>query len=169
MANLMFPLRPPEPSLLPLWIDTVFRNPRYGTWTPTITFATPGDLSVVYSLRDGRYYVFGMMKLVVFNIVTSTFTHTTASGNLQITGNPFTAINLGVGGTFFVGMGNFSSWRGITKANYTQVVPRIAENTTIMSADASGSAQTPATIATGDMPTGGTVVFRGFVFFPAFD
>lgn len=62
-------------------------------WTPTVTFVTPGDVSVVYSVRIGRYIKIGQFVIVWFQIQTSTFTHTTASGSLLITGLPFTPTN----------------------------------------------------------------------------
>ena len=60
-----------------------------GTWTPVITFTTPGDLSVVYSSQRGDYTKIGRMVQLQCSIVTTTFTHTTASGALRITGIPF--------------------------------------------------------------------------------
>ena len=62
-----------------------------GTWTPTLTTATPGDLSVAYSQRIGSYIQIGKLVIVWLNVATSTFTWTTASGILQITGLPFTS------------------------------------------------------------------------------
>lgn len=61
-----------------------------GTWTPAVTFATAGNLSVSYAVQAGRYSVVGDM---VYVDVTLTFTPTfsTASGNLIITGLPVAA------------------------------------------------------------------------------
>ena len=61
------------------------------TWVPTLTFATPGDLSVVYSLRIGNYQKIGRWVHCIAELATSTWTHTTASGNFQVTGLPFAA------------------------------------------------------------------------------
>lgn len=61
-----------------------------GTWTPAITFATPGDLAVTYSTQTGQFFRIGAMVFVQFQITTSAFTHTTAAGNLRITGLPYT-------------------------------------------------------------------------------
>jgi hypothetical protein len=60
-----------------------------GTWTPVITFVTPGNVSVVYSLRSGNYTKIGNTVNIHCLLSTSTFTHTTASGNFEITGIPF--------------------------------------------------------------------------------
>ena len=58
-----------------------------GTWTPTITFVTAGDLSVVYTAQIGRWsYQNGWMYL--YAQLAFTPTYTTASGNFQIRGQP---------------------------------------------------------------------------------
>lgn len=59
-----------------------------GTWTVGITFATPGDLSVVYSTQSGRYTKIGRAFLYDGMATTTTFTYTTATGNLRISGLP---------------------------------------------------------------------------------
>lgn len=59
-------------------------------WTPVFTFATPGNLSVVYTTQVGNYSRIG-------NIITANFqlsftpTFTTATGNVTITGLPVTS------------------------------------------------------------------------------
>jgi len=128
-----------------------------GTWVPTITFDTPGDLSVVYTTQFGIYRKIGTLIHVAFNIATSTFTHTTAAGNLHIS-LPFQpattpAINQRTGTLYF---------QGITKVNYTQFVvsfENLAGPFAIV--DASGSAQALSVVTAADMPTGGTVELRG--------
>lgn len=127
-----------------------------GTWTPVLTFATPGNLVVAYSLQSGSYTKIGRMVNLQFTIRTSTFTHTTASGSLQITGLPFTSGTLSIGST---------NWRGITKANFTDVSPRSDSASALLTMMISGSGQATTTVATGDMPTGGTVEFFGQVTF----
>lgn len=62
-----------------------------GTFTPTLTAATPGDINVVYSTRTGVYTKIGNLVNWEIVIVTSTFTWTTASGAINITGLPFAA------------------------------------------------------------------------------
>lgn len=59
------------------------------TWTPVVTFATPGDLDIVYSVQKGNYIRIKNTVKVTFYIFSSTFTHTTASGILTLTGLPF--------------------------------------------------------------------------------
>jgi len=123
-----------------------------GTWTPVLTFATPGNLNVVYSVQVGRYIKIGRMVTLVGQVTTSTFTHTTASGDCNITGAPFAAVNV----TDINATGPLT-WGGITKASYTNAVIRIVANTSVLSVAMSGSGQGVSIVGTGDMPTGGTV------------
>lgn len=121
-----------------------------GTWTPVLTFATPGNLSVAYTAQSGSYTKIGRQVFLTCNLITSSFTHTTASGNLQVTGLPFTS-----SGSFsFVGV---LEWGGITKANYTQVNCAVGAAATTMTFTASGSGQSVSSVTTADCPTGGTM------------
>lgn len=61
-----------------------------GTFTPTFTFATPGNLAVSYTARVGQYTKIGNVVSVEINLSFGV-THTTASGNASITGLPFSA------------------------------------------------------------------------------
>jgi hypothetical protein len=58
-------------------------------WTPTLSFATAGDLSVAYVTQTGFYLRIGNLVLYSFAL-TATPTYTTASGSVQIGGLPFT-------------------------------------------------------------------------------
>lgn len=130
--------------------------PETGTWTPAITFATPGNLSVAYSTQLGNYIKIGRLVVLNFFITTSSFTHTTASGNLNITGVPYQsdlAAGLQANGSL--------RFQGITKANYTQYTPQITAGSTTVSITAGGSGQAVASVQTGDVPTGGTVNLAG--------
>lgn len=127
-----------------------------GTFTPVLTFTTPGNVSVTYSSQYGFYQKVGNRVTVDINIVTSAFTHTTASGSLVITGMPFTSS--GDTGSFIYGQ---LSWQGITKANYTDMALRLATSSTQVEVIASGSGQSNDAIAATDMPTGGAVILRG--------
>lgn len=129
--------------------------PTATTWTPVLTFVTPGDLSVTYSTQTGTYTRYGRMVVATFNIATSAFTHTTASGNLNVTGLPFSSNVDEWQGTCV--------WAGVTKANYTQVCCRLTGSSSTLVFTASGSGQALANIMTGDMPTGGTVRIFGTV------
>jgi hypothetical protein len=124
-----------------------------GTWTPVLTFATPGNLSVAYSVQVGVYARTGNAFFIDAELVTSTFTHTTASGVLRVTGLPFTSA---AAGSFRLAL----QWGGITKATYTDVVGVVSNGTTIVQFQASGSGVAPSNVTAADMPTGGSVVLR---------
>lgn len=128
-----------------------------GLWTPTVTFSTPGDLSVAYATRSAWYTKIGRQVTATFDILTSTFTHTTASGSLQISGLPFqSAIAVPAGAL---------EWGGITKAGFTSVAPVIASGVSIVTFRASGSGVAPTTLTAADLPTGGQVILRGTISF----
>lgn len=55
-----------------------------GTWTPTLSCNTVGNLSITYSAQLGVYTKIGRQVHASFYIVTSAMTHTTASGRLTI-------------------------------------------------------------------------------------
>lgn len=123
-----------------------------GTWTPVKTFATPGNLTVAYTTQTGEYTKTGRNVSLVGNLTTSTFTHTTASGNSHITGLPFTpAGSIQASSLIF---------QGITKANYTQFCTRIQASSTIITISASGQGQSNTLVTATDMPTGGTVIYN---------
>lgn len=126
-----------------------------GSWTPAITFATPGDLSVAYSTRVGSFVKRGSLVTMTCNIITSTFTHTTASGNFIISGNPFTSVTSS-------GQQHYGacSWTGIDKASYTHVNARIGSASTNIFLETNGSAQTTDVIDSADTPTGGQMRVR---------
>lgn len=128
------------------------------TWTPTLTFATPGDLSVAYTTRQGTIVSIGSLRIVTFSIVTSTFTFTTASGNLQVTG-------LTLANSAAVNTVGTMQWQGITKAGHTQIVPRLANSATTILFTTSGSGVSSANVAAADMPSGGTVILRGQIIY----
>ena len=121
-----------------------------GTWTPVLTIGTPGDLSVAYTTQSGTYRKVGGLLFITGNIRTSTWTHTTASGTVNVTGLPFTST-----ATY---QHNFTTlWQGITKANYTHVYMRLAAAASSMNVGVSGSGRAADMAAAADAPTGGTV------------
>lgn len=125
-------------------------------WTPAITFATPGDFAATYSSQAGSATKTGRLTVATFTLVTSSFTFTTASGNLQITGIPFTvAADTG----YRAGV----RWAGITKAGYTDIVLNAGTSATVLLLLASGSGQPTVTVTAADMPTGGSVILQGTI------
>lgn len=59
-----------------------------GTWTPSFTFATPGDVSLASVSASGIWRRTGR-EIYIEGDYSATVTHTTASGNMRITGLPF--------------------------------------------------------------------------------
>lgn len=68
-----------------------------GTWTPILGFPTPGDTNTVLSIQTGWYTKVGNLVTVGFAVATTTFTHSTGTGNLQIVTLPFTPGDFSVG------------------------------------------------------------------------
>jgi hypothetical protein len=66
-----------------------------GTWTPVLTFATPGTVSVGYHAREAFYTKIGRFVHFSCFIQLNAFTKGTASGGLRVSGLPFTAQNPG--------------------------------------------------------------------------
>lgn len=127
-------------------------------FTPVLTFVTPGDLAVTYSIQSGYYTKIGRQVTAHFHVATSAFTHTTASGFVNITGLPFAAANLTNNAAF-----GSLIFRGITKATFTQFTARVVENTSLIEIIASGSGIAVGSVGVPDMPTGGTVLLRGSI------
>lgn len=127
------------------------------TWQPVVTFATQGDLSISYATQVGDWIKHGRAIFINWTIITASFTHSTSSGALSITGLPFVSANLG--GRFW-GAG-LSQWNGITKANFTSMGARISANSSSISILACGSGQQNANISAADMPSGGSVILIG--------
>ena len=123
-----------------------------GTWTPTVTFDTPGDLSVAYTTQIGRYTRIGNVVELHFEILTSTFTHTTAAGAIRIAGQPFVA---------GLDSGNSVGFRGWTKVNYTQTDVQAESGFSVLFVIAFGSAQNPAQLGVTEFGTGVTFNVKG--------
>lgn len=65
-----------------------------GEFTPTFTFATPGDLSVSYAEQIGKFWRVGALLFFQFDLqITPTFT--TASGHATIGGLPYASSSVG--------------------------------------------------------------------------
>lgn len=128
-----------------------------GRWTPQITFATPGDLSVTYQFNEGNYVRDRRIYTLWGIIKTTAFTYTTASGNLIITGIPkaFSAYS-----AFYQPTGN-CAWSGITlPAGYGQINVNGTSGGTSIFLQAFGSASSILTLTTTHVPTTSTVNLR---------
>lgn len=125
-------------------------------WTPVVTFATPGDLAVVYSLQSGGATKIGRQVFANYLISTSTFTHTTASGDLILTGLPFTSgVPIAISGQV--------DWGGITKADYTQINGALLSGSSQIIFVANGSGLVRSTVTTVNVPTGSSLFLSGTI------
>jgi hypothetical protein len=129
-------------------------------WTPALSCETPGDLAVGYTSQTGYFEISGNKITAWFKIVTSSFTHTTASGAVAINGISFRSSTL-----MSPFMGAAVSFSGVTKANYTQIVSAILGNTTSILLYASGSGQARSQVSITDLPTGGSVILEGHIIY----
>lgn len=64
-----------------------------GDWTPSFTFTSNGSASFSYTAQVGSYTKIGR-QVTVFAFLSGTITKSNATGDLQITGLPFTPANL---------------------------------------------------------------------------
>lgn len=121
------------------------------TFTPTATFATPGDLSVAYSQQLG--YGARMGKFVFVNIVlTFTPTHTTASGEFRIAGLPDVAVNATDrnAGLTVANLTNNWTW----PASSTQLVGQVQTNTQYVRMLGHGDTIVSSLLSTAHVPSG---------------
>ena len=129
-----------------------------GVWSPTFNFATNGDLAATWSIATGFYTKIGRMVFAQFVLVSSSFTWSTASGQLTIGGFPFPM----AGPNICVGV---LDWAGITKAGFTEC--SITMNTgSAAQIIANGSGQLRSNIVAADMPSGGFVRLIGNISYP---
>jgi hypothetical protein len=126
-----------------------------GTWMPAITFSIPGNLGVAYTAQQGSYTKIGRLVVAPYRIITSSFTHTTASGTLLLTGLPFTA------GGALAQWSTAVSIGGWTQAGYTQVLADILSGGTSARFLASGSGVPVVQVGVANMPSGGTPTLTG--------
>lgn len=127
----------------------------FGSWTPTMSFATPGASSWVHSVQNGYYGLIGGL-LFYFGRVTGTPTIADASGNLQI-GNLPKVVS---GGDGSIGIaGDFgSSW--IWPASRSQVVARPVTGSGYINLLAMGSGVGNTTFTTAHMTSGAAHTLR---------
>lgn len=96
---------------------------REGTWTPVLAWATPGTSTIVPTSATGSYVKVGNMVHCAFNHDNATFTNGTASGNLVLSGLPFTAVSSTTdwwGGTPTTQIGYPTNLQSIVVANNTK-------------------------------------------------
>lgn len=143
-------------------LSTPIQLPGYetGVWTPTLTFATPGDLAITYDARNAIYTKIGNLIIAHFGVSTLSFTHSTASGDCRIEGLPFVS-------SFVNSQFGTLLWGGVTKVGFTQILTRVPPNSSTLIFQASGSGVTSTNLFAADMPSGGTVVLFGTAIYRA--
>lgn len=121
-----------------------------GTWTPVLTFTTPGDVSVTYTLQSGLYTKIGRYVMAQCEVQSATFTHTTAASTLLVSGLPFTVANVRTTGPI--------RWSGINAAGSTDLCCTSSTGVTSVSflGMAMGAGQVP--IEATHCASGGTMV-----------
>lgn len=122
-----------------------------GSFVPVLTFATPGDLSVTYGNQIARYTKIGRTVTIQVNVTTTGFTHSTASGNMRITGLPFTAANSVPLSTGVVDYG------GITNSTRPVTVAETVANQSYIEFRGCGSGVAPTNITPTQATSGSTM------------
>jgi hypothetical protein len=121
------------------------------SFSPTITFATPGDLSVVYTAQDGKYVRIGDQVFVYAQIAfTPTYTPASgASGAFRIQTLPFTVAS----SSPYLGVIWFAT--SVTyPAGRTQAACFAVNSATYISIIGFGSGTTQSVFTTSQFPTG---------------
>lgn len=113
-------------------------------WTPVLTCATPGTLAVAYTTQLANYARLGDTIFWEAQIVTSTFTVGTATGNAQITGLPVAV----VAGPSAPAGTDVEVW---TKATYTQVTAEVLSGSSLIQFRLTGSGVTAALLQIGEL------------------
>lgn len=126
-----------------------------GTFNATITFATPGNLSVSYANQLCTYTRRGNRVEVGVNLV-FTPTFTTASGALRIAGMPFTIANDQDTAGMIRDITSQFTW----PASRTQLVVYPNSATSYLTIQAIGSGQNPSDIAASNMTSGAAHTLR---------
>lgn len=76
-----------------------------GTWTPSISCATPGDLALGTVVATGSYTKIGNRVMYTFSVAADV-TFTSATGGVRITGFPFNFAETTVAPIMFLGFGS---------------------------------------------------------------
>lgn len=133
-----------------------------GAFSPTVTFATPGDVAVTYGGSNAGYATqFGNLVVAHYDVHLTNITHTTASGALRIGGAP--AACAGVPGN---GTAGFHSAVFNYPAGYTSMSAQIASGSSNIELTFNGDAAGGVTCDTTHIATGSalrlqfTIIYR---------
>lgn len=133
-----------------------------GTWTPSYTTDNVTFGSITYNIQIGRYTKIGESVTVWFAIRTNAITVGSASGNVVISGLPFTTANI----TGFYCTGSLGAATGFGTNTPSKIVADLNQTRAfIYYRDAADGTTTP--MAPGDLATGtnanlcyGTITYR---------
>ncbi len=118
-----------------------------GSWTPTVTFATPGDFSPTYTTQAGYYWFTGHSIEWTCVVKFDTNAYTTASGAFVVAGLP---ANVGGGGYHTAVVGFFSN---VTfTGGRTQLTATTSNADTNINLYQCGSAVAGAALSTSNVP-----------------
>jgi hypothetical protein len=129
-----------------------------GTWTPTITFATAGDLSVSYANQNGYYSRVGNTVTANFTLV-FTPTFTTASGLFEIASFPVTSRS----GTQNNAQGSLLTATMIFPTGTSSICLSMASASTVCSIYGSGSTVSGGFVSASSFVSGTQYVMQGTI------
>lgn len=145
-------------SGVPTWVTS------QTSYTPTITFFVPGDLSVVYTKQLGTYYRLGNLVFVQCQIE-FTPTYTTAGSGFFISLPVTVATNGSYGGACF--NADPSAANLVYPAGTTKLDPFAVPSSTTMAITASGSAVANTQLSTTQILSGVAYAFNIFIIYLA--
>ncbi len=126
----------------------------YQSFTPTISFETPGNLSVVYAFQSGQLITSGPVKFANISL-SFTPTHTTAAGELEILGIPV-PITIGMGGIVHT----VSNANLAYPTSKTALVPRPVNGSSIIQIFGQGTAQADVALSITQITTATAFAFQ---------
>lgn len=132
--------------------------PVRGVWSPTITCATPGNLTVAYGLQEGRYELWDGWVWLMWELETTTFTHSTASGEFQLIGLPKTPVSFGMKYA-----GTIPIWSGFSAAAWNNIGCYVEHGHDHIHFMKMKSGQTSVAVDIDDWNSGTTVHLHGII------
>lgn len=132
-------------------------NYETASWTPTLGFATDGDLSVVYASQSGAMTRNGQDVTLDFRVV-CTPTFTTASGQARLSGIPYAPINSYMAGAIADTTG-LASW----PASATMLNLRTVAAESYLRVTGHGSGIPPADVQAAQFTSGVEVTIAGSI------
>jgi len=127
-----------------------------GLWTPALVLTTIGDLVPTYDYQYGTYTRDGRVYKVAFEVNTATWSYTTASGTLRITGLPAATR----GNIHWQGTGSMEGFVDTTPA---WITPVAVGGQTYVEMWASRTSGTVYGLGSGQCPSGTNITIRGQV------